>query len=126
MEVSIDIDQLRRDIKEKRDELAKLLAVEDYAVGQSAITNGKLRARKTKGKISKLSGQAEIAERMLKELGRPAKTTEMVNLGLERGLLKITSKRRNLDNGFYGAMARQKQTFYLIERGTWDLVERKK
>ena len=122
MDVSISLESVRRDIREAEERLAKLRAVEEYIVQHVVSKNGRLLKSKTG---TQTTGQAAIAQKALTALGRPAKTAEIVALALKEGLLKQAGKLRNLENAVYGSMARRKDTF-CVERGTWELVSRKK
>ena len=133
MEVTIDLDTVRRDIKAAEEALATLKNVEGYLQDKAAQMNGVHKTQRTtptkkpgaKQPVEK-PNQADSAAKILTELGRPAKTKEIVDIGIERGWFEVNSNRRTLENGVYGAMNRKKEIFYIIERGTWDLVSRKK
>ena len=114
MNVSINLEALRRDIKVAKEHLAKLEAVEEYTATHNHCNE-------------RSHSLAEIAEKSLTDLGRSAKVAEIVDFAILSGWFEGDNMRnmRNLKASVNVAMVRQTNVFYLVSRGRWDLVSRK-
>jgi len=117
---------VQSDIESTKEKLAELLTVEKYFLSKIGVanivehTNGDTLSVATKVSEPRMT-QAEGAQKVLKDSGKPMETIAIVEEMFNKGYCDPTVSKKTLQQNIFSIMSRKREIFKRVGRGIWAL-----